>query len=91
MRPIVVFPHPDSPTRPSVLPRRMVRVTSETAFTVPTSRRSTAPEVTGNSFTVWSRTSSSAGAAASSARRSPVTGARGRAESGPTGWKHAYG
>src|SRR3990172_10847115 len=32
---IVVFPHPDSPTRPIVWPRSRSNVTSSTAWTVP--------------------------------------------------------
>jgi hypothetical protein len=35
-RPSVVLPQPDSPTRPSVSPRRMVNETPSTAWTVPT-------------------------------------------------------
>ena len=50
-QPIVVLPQPDSPTRPNVSPRRTLKETSETAFTLPTFRCRTAPEVTGNSFT----------------------------------------
>ena len=32
-RPVVVFPQPDSPTRPSVSPRRMEKLTPSTAST----------------------------------------------------------
>ena len=53
-RPIVVFPHPDSPTSPNVSPSRRVNETSETACTLPTLCWITAPEVNGNSFTRWS-------------------------------------
>ncbi len=34
-RPIVVLPHPDSPTSPNVSPSRRVKETSETAWTLP--------------------------------------------------------
>src|SRR5262249_39089034 len=34
VRPIVVLPQPDSPTRPSVSPGTIEKVTSSTAFTV---------------------------------------------------------
>ena len=37
-RPTVVLPHPDSPTRPTVSPRRTTRSTPSTAWTVPTWR-----------------------------------------------------
>ena len=33
VRPIVVLPQPDSPTRPSVSPSRTVKLTPSTAFT----------------------------------------------------------
>src|SRR5690349_20585205 len=39
-RPTVVLPQPDSPTRPSVLPGAMSKLTSSTAFTWPTVRES---------------------------------------------------
>ena len=55
-RPTVVLPQPDSPTRPKVSPLRMSKVTPETALTLPTWRRKTAPDSTGNSLT-RSRTS----------------------------------
>ena len=35
-RPVVVLPQPDSPTRPSVSPRRMLKEMPSTAFTAPT-------------------------------------------------------
>ncbi len=44
---VVVLPQPDSPTRPSVSPSRMSKLTPSTACTVPTRRRSTAPFVSG--------------------------------------------
>src|ERR1700694_538442 len=50
-RPRVVFPQPDSPTRPKVSPLAIERETLETAFTLPTVRGMTAPRVTGNSLT----------------------------------------
>ena len=50
MRPIVVLPQPDSPTRPSVSPLRMSKDTPATALTVPTLRCSI-PLVTGKSLT----------------------------------------
>jgi len=34
-RPVVLLPQPDSPTRPSVSPRRTSKVMSSTALTVP--------------------------------------------------------
>jgi hypothetical protein len=34
-RPAVVLPEPDSPTRPTMVPRRTAKLTSSTAFTVP--------------------------------------------------------
>ena len=37
-RPVVVLPQPDSPTRPSVSPRRIVKLTPSTARTTPTCR-----------------------------------------------------
>jgi hypothetical protein len=40
---VVVFPHPDSPTSPSVSPSRMSRSTSATARTEPTVRFRTVP------------------------------------------------
>ena len=39
--PVVVFPQPDSPTRPTVSPRRMSKLTPSTAWTFATARRST--------------------------------------------------
>ena len=47
-RPTVDLPHPDSPTRPRVSPRRMVKVTPSTAFTSPTWRSSSTPLLMGN-------------------------------------------
>ena len=49
MRPIVVLPQPDSPTRPKVSPEPISNETSETAWTEPM-ERCRMPEVTGNSF-----------------------------------------
>ena len=43
--PIVVLPQPDSPTRPSVSPRRMSKLTPSTALTSPTVARNSAPSV----------------------------------------------
>ncbi len=54
--PIVVLPQPDSPTSPKVVPAGTEKVTSDTAWTLPTLRCIT-PEVMGNSFTklvIWS-------------------------------------
>src|SRR5688572_10058194 len=45
-RPTVVLPHPDSPTSPSVSPRRSVSETSSTARTAPV-RRGMTPLITG--------------------------------------------
>ena len=58
--PIVVLPHPDSPTRPNVVPAGTAKETSDTALTLPTLRCRIAPEVIGNSFTRL-RSSSSGG------------------------------
>ena len=49
-QPIVVLPHPDSPTSPNVSPRWTSNETPETALTVPTLRWRTAPAVTGKSL-----------------------------------------
>src|SRR5262245_41989286 len=46
-RPVVLLPHPDSPTRPRVSPRRTSNEMPSTAFTLPTWRRTTAPAMTG--------------------------------------------
>src|ERR687893_1901615 len=46
----VDFPQPDSPTRPSVSPRRRVRSTPSTARTWPTVRLKTIPWVSGKCF-----------------------------------------
>src|SRR5260221_13280805 len=56
--PIVVFPQPDSPTRPNVSPAFTVNDTSETACTAPALRCKIAPALTGYSLTTL-RTSSS--------------------------------
>src|SRR5207237_783880 len=53
VRPSVVLPLPDSPTRPSVSPDWTSRETPSTARTTPTWRRSTAPRVIGK----WTRRS----------------------------------
>ena len=50
-RPIVVLPHPDSPTSPKVEPWGSANDTSATAETCPIRRCSTAPEVTAKFFT----------------------------------------
>src|SRR3954471_14679342 len=44
-RPTVVFPLPDSPTKPSVSPRSSVKDTSSTARTSPVLRSSTPPNI----------------------------------------------
>ena len=41
VRPTVVFPQPDSPTRPRVLPAPTEKLTPSTAFTNPTVREKT--------------------------------------------------
>ncbi len=61
-RPVVVFPHPDSPTRPSVSPGAMEKDTPDTAWTSPTLRRKSPPPRTGKCLN-RSVTSSSAGCA----------------------------
>src|SRR3990172_6554662 len=50
VRPAVVFPHPDSPTKPSVSPSWMVKLMSSTALTQALVRWSS-PERTGKYFT----------------------------------------
>src|SRR5574337_548467 len=50
-RPVVVFPEPDSPTRPSVSPRRIANETPSTAFTAPIWRCTMNPLVMGKYFT----------------------------------------
>ena len=57
-RPSVDFPQPDSPTRPYVLPRGMLRSTPSTAFTWPTIRSKSTPRLIGK-CTFRSRTSTS--------------------------------
>src|SRR5207302_11383910 len=59
--PIVVLPHPDSPTRPKVVPVGTEKDTSDTAWTAATLRRRIAPEVTGYSLTRLRMSSSGAG------------------------------
>ena len=49
VRPVVVFPQPDSPTTPSVSPRATSNDTSFTACTAPTSRAKI-PFLMGNDF-----------------------------------------
>ena len=44
---VVVFPHPLSPTRPSVSPRRRTKSTPSTAFTVPKRRLRIVPRASG--------------------------------------------
>ncbi len=56
-RPRVDFPHPDSPTMPSVSPARSASDTSLTAWTVPTCRLKM-PALTGNSLTTFDASSS---------------------------------
>ena len=73
--PMVVFPHPDSPTRPNVDPTGTAKDTSATAETCPTFRCSTAPAVTVKFFTSRETVSSGASTApsgdgATSGRRS---------------------
>ena len=56
-RPVVDFPQPDSPTSPSVSPRRMKKLTSSTAFTSPTLRENSSPDVIGKyCFRFWTST-----------------------------------
>ena len=58
--PIVVLPHPDSPTRPNVVPAGTEKETSDTAWTAATLRWRIAPEVIGYSFTRLRMSSSGA-------------------------------
>src|ERR1700734_1127515 len=91
IRPIVVFPQPDSPTSPNVSPARTVNDTPDTALTLATRRCRTAPEGTGDSFTRAGTSSRGAaeaappGPAARSATARPATGsaAGSRAAAGP--------
>ena len=73
---VVVLPQPDSPTSPSVSPSRMSKLMPSTACTVPTRRRSSAPFVSGYSFT-RSRTSSTVERCARGSD-APARGRRGR-------------
>src|SRR3712207_7365833 len=45
VRPVVVLPQPDSPTRPRVSPAESVKLTPSTAYTVPTCLRVTPPRI----------------------------------------------
>src|SRR4026207_1855647 len=58
MRPVVVLPHPDSPTSPTVSPRRMAKPTPSTARTRAGGPLAQSPRRTGKCFT-RSRISSS--------------------------------
>ena len=49
-RPVVVFPHPLSPTSPSVSPLRMKKLTPSTALTTPTTLEEKKPLVMGKCF-----------------------------------------
>ena len=49
-RPMVVFPHPDSPTSPRVSPRWISKLTSSTALTSATTRLMRRPSRTGKYF-----------------------------------------
>src|SRR5918999_5084489 len=49
-RPTVVFPHPDSPTRPIVSPRRSANETPSTARTSPVFRGMMPPKVGNRTF-----------------------------------------
>src|SRR5215469_3091866 len=84
MRPSVVLPQPDSPTRPSVSPRRMSNDTPETAL-IEAIFRWTTRLVTGNSLT-RSRTSTRTESLAF--RNWPGTGVL-RGATLVRGWKHA--
>src|SRR3990172_7026858 len=50
-RPVVVFPHPDSPTSPRVSPRRIEKLTPATAWTQPTVFPKSPAPPTGKRFT----------------------------------------
>ncbi|CCY31994.1 unknown [Ruminococcus sp. CAG:60] len=52
VRPVVDLPHPDSPTRPIVVPRFKVKETSSTAFTAPTCLPNIPPLI-GKYFLRW--------------------------------------
>src|SRR6266581_1561918 len=60
VRPSVVLPHPDSPTRPSVSPRLICKLTSSTAWTLPTTRRRNPPWIGKYFLTFLTSTSVSA-------------------------------
>src|SRR6266567_450521 len=74
----VDLPHPVSPTRPRVLPRRTVSDTPSTACTCATARRTRPPPRTGKYFTRLSTRTST-----SSSTPGPVT--NGSADVSPTG------
>ena len=58
-RAIVDLPQPDSPTTPSVSPRRTLKLTPSTAFTAPICFWKMIPRVTGKCFSRSSTTSRS--------------------------------
>src|SRR6266516_7937770 len=60
-RPMVDFPQPDSPTSPSVSPRRSVNETPSTAFTAPTWRLKKTPRRIRKCLRTWSTRSSASG------------------------------
>ena len=73
----VDFPHPVSPTRASVSPRRTSRLTSLTACTFSRDRAKRPPLFTGNSFTTCSsETSGSPGRAETCAARQALPALR---------------
>ena len=59
----VLFPQPDSPTRPMISPRRILKLTPSTERTLPFRH---APTRTGKCFTIRSATTKSGGVSAMS-------------------------
>ena len=68
----VDFPQPDSPTRPSVSPSLMVRLTPSTARTLPTSRSMTMPDLIGKCLTRSVTSSSGVALHGATGLRSPM-------------------
>jgi hypothetical protein len=82
-RPTVVFPHPDSPTRPSVSPPWISKLTPSTARTRPTVRMSS-PPLTGKCFT-RSRTTTRGAPSAARAGEACAGGAANAGAPNPAG------
>ena len=83
-RAVVVLPQPDSPTRPSVSPSRIVKLTSSTAATAPTTLRFH-PRRIGNDFRRWRTSRSQRGRAHGSTASSRLYRKQLASCVGPTG------